>query len=206
MTPPKKDEPKIDNQQPKTDDQEPKHGDQGELWPPVVASIPAGTPISIRLNQGINSDETRPGASFTATLAAPLTVNGKTVLPIGSDATITVFSIDQGRTFTGQTTMQLTLTRLTSGGKSYKVTTGNSWIVGPKQQVVAAEHTGVGAAAGALGGFITGKILHHPKAGTLVGAAGGGAVGAATTKPQPAKAKPEQLVQFKLVKPINVIG
>ena len=198
VAPPKKDEPKIE---------EPKH-DEGPVIPPpiVVTAISAGTPISIRLNQGIRSDETKPGATFTATLAAPLMVNGKTVMPVGTDATLRVSSIDNGFRFTGRTTMVLTLTQLEANGKTYKVASDGVDILAPQQQVVAAERTGVGAAAGALGGFITGKILHHPKAGTAVGAVGGGTVGAATTKPQPAKAKPEQLLHFKLMKALSVIG
>ena len=173
---------------------------------PVVHAIPAGTPISIRLNQGIESDQTKPGATYTATLAAPLMAGGKIVLPVGADATIYVQSIDMGKTFTGQTMMQLSLTELSSGGKTYKLTNSFTDVLGPKQAVVATERGAVGGAIGAGVGFIAGAFGHHKKVGTAVGAGGGAAVGAATTKTQPAKAKPEQLLHFKLMKPINVIG
>jgi hypothetical protein len=126
------------------------------------------------------------------------------VLPVGSDATIRVVSIDHGKTFTGQTMMQLALNQLSSGGKTYKVSAIYD-VLGPKQAAVATERGAVGGAIGAVGGFIGGKILHHPAAGTAAGAGAGAGVGVATTKTQPAKAKAEQLIQFRLSKPM-IIG
>jgi hypothetical protein len=173
---------------------------------PVVTAIPAGTPISIRLNQGIESDQTKPGATYTATLAAPLMAGGKVVLPVGADATIYVQSIDQGGKYTGQTSMQLSLTELSSGGKTYKLKNSFTDVLGPKQAVVTAERTGVGAVVGAGVGFVAGAFGHHKKVGTEIGTGTGAVIGGVTTKTQPAKAKPEQLLHFKLMKPLTVAG
>jgi hypothetical protein len=171
---------------------------------PMATSIAAGTPLQIRMNQGISSDKVNVGETFAATLAAPLMLNGKTVVPVGADATIRVVSVDQGGRFTGQTQLQLALVGLASNGKNYKVSVAAYSVLGPKQAVVAAEHTGVGAAVGAVGGFLGGKLFHHGKAGTAIGAGAGAGVGAATTKPQPAKVSPEQLLHFRLTKPMPV--
>jgi hypothetical protein len=171
---------------------------------PAETAIAAGTPIQVRVNQGISSDKINVGETFSATLAAPLMLNGKPVVPVGSDATIKVVSVDQSGKFTGQTQMQLALVELGSGGKNYKVSGATFTVLGPKQAVVTAEHTGIGAAVGAVGGVITGKIFHHAKAGTAAGAAAGGGIGAATTKPQPAKVNPEQMLRFRLTKPLAV--
>jgi hypothetical protein len=100
--------------------------------------------------------------------------------------------------------MQLALVGLASNGKNLPVSGANFSVLGPKQAVVAAEHTGVGAAVGAVVGSIGGKIFHHTKAGAGAGAAAGGGIGAATTKPQPAKVAPEQMLQFRLSKPLAV--
>ena len=105
-----------------------------------------------------------------------------------------------GKTFTGQTMMQLSLTELSSGGKTYKLTNSFTDILGPKQAAVATERGAVGGAIGAGVGFIGGVFGHHKKAGTAIGAGGGAAIGVATTKTEPAKAKPEQLLHFKLMK------
>lgn len=171
---------------------------------PVLSAIAAGTPISIRLNQGIQSDTTTVGQTYTATLAAPLMLNGKIVLPIGADATIKVVSVEAGGKLTGQSVMQLALVELATGSKKYNVSTGPTSILGPKQVEQATKQGAVGVAVGAVGGFIAGKLLHHPKAGTGVGAAAGAGTGVALTKSQPAKAHPEQLIRFRLSKALTV--
>jgi hypothetical protein len=170
----------------------------------VATSIAAGTPLQIRMNQAISSDDVNVGETFTATLAAPLFLNGKVVVPVGADATIRVLSVDPGGKITGQTQMQLALVSLASNGKNFKVSAAAYSVLGPKQAAVAAERTGIGAGVGAVGGFITGKLLHHGKAGTAIGAGGGGAIGFATSKPQPAKVSPEQMLHFRLNKPMPV--
>ena len=100
--------------------------------------------------------------------------------------------------------MQLALVSLASSGKNFKVSSATYSVLGPKQEVVAAEHTGVSAAVGAVSGFIGGKLFHHAKAGTAIGAGAGAGVGAATTKPEPAKVSPEQMLHFRLTKPMPV--
>jgi hypothetical protein len=173
---------------------------------PVVTALAAGTPISIRLNQGIESDLATVGQTFSATLAAPLTLGNQTVLPTGADATVKVTSIDPGHKVSGQTVMLLSLVQLSSGGKTYKVSSGPVEIDGPKQAVKAAERAGIGAAIGTGVGVIAGAFGHHKKVGAIAGGTGGAVVGGVTTKVEPAKAKPEQLLHFKLVKPLTVNG
>jgi hypothetical protein len=173
---------------------------------PVTLAIPAGTSISIRLNQGIESDQTKPGATYSATLAAPLMAGGKVVLPVGADATIYVQSIDPGGRYTGQTSMELALTELSSGGKTYKLKNSITDVLGPKQAVKTAEHAGIGGAIGTGVGVIAGAFGHHKKVGAIAGGTGGAIIGGATTKVEPAKAKPEQLLHFKLTRPLTVAG
>jgi hypothetical protein len=173
---------------------------------PVVTALAAGTPISVRLNQGIESDQTTVGQTFSATLAAPLTLGNQTVLPVGADATVKVTSIDPGHKVSGQTVMLLSLIQLSSGGKTYKVSSGSVEIDGPKQAVKAAERAGIGAAIGTGVGVIAGAFGHHKKVGAIAGGTGGAIAGGVTTKVEPAKAKPEQLLHFKLMKPLSVAG
>ena len=171
---------------------------------PVVSSIAAGTPIEIRLNQAINSANVEVGDTFSATLATPLVLNSKTVLPRGSEATIKVVSIDPGGKVTGQTVMMLSLVQLSFNGKTYRVSAGTFPILGPKQAVEAVKRGGVGGAVGAVGGFVVGKVFHHGGAGAASGGGTGAAIGVATTKTQPAKAAAEQLLHFKLTRPMAV--
>src|SRR5437868_61768 len=50
---------------------------------PIV--VPAGEPISIRLQSSISSASANPGDNFDFVLTEPLVVNGKTIAPVGAE-------------------------------------------------------------------------------------------------------------------------
>ena len=52
------------------------------IAPAFAAQIPAGTEISIRLNDKVSSEVTTP-QTFHATVIAPVVLNDKVVLPAG---------------------------------------------------------------------------------------------------------------------------
>ena len=47
--------------------------------------VPAGTTITIRLEKALSSDRNLSGEQFTASLAVPLTVNGRIIAKQGSE-------------------------------------------------------------------------------------------------------------------------
>src|SRR5579862_620281 len=49
---------------------------------PVV--VKAGTPLVVTLDQSVNSKTNNPGDHFDASLAAPITIGGGEVIPLGS--------------------------------------------------------------------------------------------------------------------------
>src|SRR5262245_41588166 len=51
---------------------------------PVHVSVPQGTELSVILIDAVSSGTNKPGDPFSATLAAPLVVGGKTVLEKGT--------------------------------------------------------------------------------------------------------------------------
>src|SRR5713226_6843892 len=51
---------------------------------PDAVVVPAGTAIHVRLNQSLATNQNGSGETFGATLASPVTVNGKTVIPEGA--------------------------------------------------------------------------------------------------------------------------
>src|SRR5579859_2258188 len=53
-------------------------------------TIPAGTILTVRLAQSLSTKTSRSGDSFTGTIAEPVSVDGKTVIPSGADAAGTV--------------------------------------------------------------------------------------------------------------------
>src|SRR5438128_134181 len=48
-----------------------------QMPPPSALTVPAGTWITVRVNQPLSSDHNQQGDAFTATLAQPLVANGR---------------------------------------------------------------------------------------------------------------------------------
>src|SRR5215470_10790970 len=54
---------------------------------PAPQNVPAGTPLTVRLQTGVSSASSQAGETFDAVLDEPIVVNGQTVLPRGSGVT-----------------------------------------------------------------------------------------------------------------------
>ncbi len=140
--------------------------------PPAQAlQMAPGTPIEVRLLSEINSGEAKDGDTFTATLAKPVVVEGRTVL--AKDTRVTgrvVRAVSSGRL---KTTAALTLELLSAGGQSLRtepVTLDGKSHAGRNAALI-----GGGAAAGAIIGAIAGGGK-----GAAIGAATGAGAGTAT--------------------------
>lgn len=165
-------------------------------------AIPIGTPVDIRLNQGISSDEVEPGQTFTATLVTPLTLNGKVIAPTGSDALVKVVNVQAAGKVSGRAEVDLQLIQISAGGKRYTVSTAAHPFLGPQQTIEATKRGAIGGAIGAGVGFLGGKLFHHGGTGAGIGAAGGGTVGVLTTKPKPVVIQPETILHYRLTRPL----
>jgi type IV secretory pathway VirB10-like protein len=51
---------------------------------PAKITLPAGTPLRVVLQTGVGSDTSTPGGEFSAVLADPVVIDGKTVLEKGT--------------------------------------------------------------------------------------------------------------------------
>src|SRR5690348_688458 len=58
--------------------------------PAVAVTIPAGTVITVRLGEPLSSKSSQAGQGFSATVAEPVTVDGKTLIDQGASAHGTV--------------------------------------------------------------------------------------------------------------------
>jgi hypothetical protein len=54
-------------------------------WPAFAEDVPATTVLHARLRQLISSFGSRPDTRISATLIAPVEIDGKTLLPLGSE-------------------------------------------------------------------------------------------------------------------------
>lgn len=171
--------------------------------PPRSITIPAGTLITVRLAQAIESGSNSEGDAFTATLDQPLVVDGLVIAERGSRQQGKVsFSERPGRV-KGRAAFGLELVALnTADGQRVDLHTEifrhEADSGAGRDAAKAGVMAGIGAAIGAMAGG--GR-------GAAIGAAAGGAAGAGTvmaTRGQEARLPAETRISFRLTQPITL--
>ncbi len=151
--------------------------------PPQPIVVPAGTSLTVTVDQALSSKTSQAGQTFLATLARPISIDGKSAIPKGASVTGTVIAAKEKGKIKGEGQLSLALTSITIRGKNYNIQTGalDSTVKGKGKRT--AVTTGGGAAGGALIGGIAGGGK-GAGIGALVGAAGGLVGGAFTGNKQ----------------------
>lgn len=171
--------------------------------PPQKITIPAGTQLSVRLNDSLSSETNKTGDTFRGSLSTPIVIDGETVIPSGADVVGRVANVQSAGRFAGQSVLTLELTSLSVNGKTYNVQT-NQWSrQGKGEGKNTATKVGIGTAAGAiLGGIIGGGK------GAAIGAAGGAGAGtgvSAARKGEQIKLGPEAVLSFQTINTLTVV-
>lgn len=167
---------------------------------PEEVTVPAGTPLSIRLQGTISSASNRPGDEFSAVLDEPIVVNGNTVAPRGAAV--------QGRVLAARSSgrphnsgyLRLALVSVEINGKSVPVHSSSVFAADGSHQNRNFALTGGGAGAGVLIGAIAGGGK-----GALIGTAvggGAGTAGAYATGQKDVSFAPERRLKFRLTQPL----
>ncbi|HEY6937811.1 MAG TPA: hypothetical protein VI424_11695 [Terriglobales bacterium] len=171
---------------------------------PKPITIPAGTSITVRLLDEVDSGRNHPGDSFRATLDAALTdASGATVVPAGYELTGRIIDAKSAGRFAGSSALALQLTQLSVNGKQYELETNQYTRRGKSRGKSTAEKVGGGAALGAiLGGLLGGA--KGAAIGATMGAGAGTGVSAAG-KGEQIVLRPETVLNFELRSPISVI-
>lgn len=167
---------------------------------PVV--VPAGTVITVRLSSPVGSKSSRTGDPFTASVAEPVSVDGKTVIPAGAAAQGTVVEAKAKGKIKGEARLKLVLDRITVGGNSYPIATALHLNVARGKGKRTAVATGGGAALGAIIGAIAGGGK-----GAAIGAgvgAGAGFAGGTFTGNSQIELPAESAVSFKLTEALTL--
>ncbi len=163
--------------------------------------IPAGTVITVRMIDSVDSDATHSGDTYHASIDQPVVVNGQTVAPAGSDATIQVVRVQQGGRITGREDVTLALASFQANGRTYDINTSNENVSSNSRGTQSAEVIGGGAALGAIIGAIAGGGK-----GAAIGAASGAALGtgAQVLRGQKVKVPSETRLSFTLTRDLNL--
>lgn len=169
---------------------------------PVRVTIPEGTAITVRLIDPVDSEKNKEGDTFSASLDSPIVIEDKTVIPKNADVEARLVSAKSAGHFTGSSVVVLVLSKITFGGKTYDVQTGEFTKQGASRGKRSAAVIGGGAALGAVIGAIAGGGK-----GAAIGAAAGVGTGTgvqALTKSQQIKLPSETLLEFQLKAPLTV--
>lgn len=157
-------------------------------------TIPAGTQISVRTIDAIDSTRNHPGDRFQASLEEPLIVNGNVVAAKGADVYGRLSESKKSETFSGRSELRLELTGLVVNGQTVPLVTGDYESKGKSRGASTAKRTIGGAAVGTIIGAIAGGGK-----GAGIGAAVGGGTGAGSeiiTKGDQVKVPSETLLDF----------
>ncbi len=169
---------------------------------PQTYTIPAGTVLTVRMIDPIDSSRNRPGEEFAATVDAPVAVGERVIIPRGSDARVRLVNSQSAGRMTGQSELQVELVGVAVGNMTYAIETSVVEKKGASEGKRTAATVGGGAALGGLVGAIAGKGK-GAAIGAAVGAGAGTAVGAAT-KGQQVNIPSEAKLDFTLKVPLSV--
>lgn len=169
---------------------------------PAELVVPAGTEITVTVDQKLSSKTSEAGQGFMATVAQPVTIDGRTAIPKGSSVSGKVLRAKAKGKIKGEGELAITLTSVTVRGRNYPLGVGtlDSTVKGKGKRT--AVTTGGGAAGGALIGGLAGGGK-GAGIGALVGAAGG-LVGGAFTGNKQIEIAAETPLTFTLSKSLTV--
>jgi hypothetical protein len=166
------------------------------------AVIPSGTVLTVRLGEAVGSKISQPGQSFSGTLAQPVAVGGRNVIPAGATVSGTVVDAKPLGRFKGGAVLELKLDSVNVHGTDRPVQTAAVTRTqsgkGKRTAVMAGGGAGLGALIGGLAGGGKGAAI-----GALAGAGAGG-TGAAFTGNKEIVIPAESALSFTLSQPLEV--
>jgi len=164
--------------------------------------VPAGSMLRVRINQGFNSKNAQPGATFDGVAISDVVADGAVAIPRGAAISGVVTNVKQAGNLGGRGEITLQLTNVTMGGKLYPLVTDTWTNAGPDKTGRTVGNT---VGLGALGAMIGAVAGGGPGAavGAGVGAVAGLGASAASGTPQ-AWVPAEAILTFHLTQPAPV--
>ena len=167
----------------------------------AALTLAAGTTISVRMLDSLDSNRNYAGESFRATLNSPLMAGERVVVPQGAEAIGKLVAVERPGRIQGRPMIAMELTALNFHGQSFAVQTGSYQEAGPSQgkrtSIMAGGGGVLGTVIGGIAGGVTGLLI-----GAHIGAAGGAIVQTVRGAKQ-ISIPAESLVTFTLLSPIS---
>jgi hypothetical protein len=184
------------------------HGMRTDRTPPQPYSggrgilIPAGSTLTVRMIDPVDSRNDRLGQTYRASLDEPLMVNGDVVVPRGVDVVAKLVDDQQSGRMTGKTILTLDLESITVDGRAVPISTeAVTRASGSKTKTTGLATGGVAALGAVIGGIAGGGR------GAAIGAvsgAGAGAAGSVMMKGEQVKIPSETRLSFALQQPLKI--
>jgi hypothetical protein len=174
--------------------------------PPAPAyrevTIPAGTALRLDLQSAVASDSSKVEDTVRASLRAAVTIDGRTVLPAGTELVGVVTAVQRSGRVKGRASVAYRFNSLRYEDERYPVTTATISHEAEATKGEDATKIAVGAGAGAALGAILGGGDGAAKGAAIGGAAGTGTVLA--TRGQEVRLGPGANVTTRLTAPLTV--
>jgi hypothetical protein len=171
---------------------------------PVVRefTIPGGTSLKLDLVTPLDSESSKVEDTVRATLREAVSVDGTTVLPVGTEVTGTVTEAKGSGRVKGRARLGFHFTSLRSGKERYEIRTAPIGIEAEATKKEDAKKIGIGAGIGAAVGAIAGGGSGAAKGAAIGAGAGTGVVVA--TKGKEVRLGAGANVTAKLTAPLTV--
>jgi hypothetical protein len=135
-------------------------------------TLPQGTNFVIRMIDGVDSERSRVGQTFAASLDQPVMLNGETIIPRGADVTVKLVDQKESGKLTGRAELALALQSVRVNGQMVDINTQTVTQESSSRGARTAKVAGGTAAVGAIIGAIAGGGK-----GAAIGAGAGAAAG-----------------------------
>jgi len=164
-----------------------------------MVTVPAGTRILVRMTDTVDSNRSRAGSIFTATLQTNIQVGNQVVARAGTTVHGRITEARSGGRAAGRSELGLELTDIIVNGTAFPLLTGEYSVQGSNNLGSTARRTATGAGLGAAIGAIGGSAGRGAAIGSLVG---GGA--SLATRGEQIHVPSETLLEFRLQQPASL--
>jgi hypothetical protein len=169
---------------------------------PEVTKLPAGTPITIRLQSTVSSVSSKPGDKFEGTLDEPIVIEGQTAVARGAAVVGRVLAAKSSGRLHDPGYLRIALVSLEVGGTPVAIETSSVFAKGGSHEkrnlAMIGGGTGAGALIGGLAGGGKGALI-----GSAIGAAGGTGAAYGTGK-KDASFGAERRLTFRLAQDVDL--